>query len=153
MKKIITILLSMILVLLSSACLSNNKQNTKAQYYKDMIFVNQYAKDLDGVIDCEYEMAVFGSNDRLSVPGPSDYAYSGVIYLEEEEAEDIFNSYSWTQDSTFNQTSIGTISLSSFSGDTWYRCDDFAKEKFPTLNVKYLRFNGKNAIIFDCMTY
>ena len=149
-KKIISVILSFVFVASLVAC--SSKPKVQIDYVTNNKFVEFYAEDLEGVTSCEFEQILHdNSGGRIPVPGPSDYEYRGIITLSEEEAEEYFNKYNWTEDTSFVCPDLGSIDTSKLSGDTWYYCTDFQNDNFHSLGINYLRFNGKDKIIILAM--
>lgn len=118
-------------------------------------FIEKLTEDLDGVKRCEYETIrvayrMFGKNFSM---GPTDPSYRGIITLSEEEGERIFKEYNWLLDDTFVAGGMSEIDTSYLQGEDWYFCNDFEVHTFPTVIVHYVRFNGKDTIVFDVASY
>ena len=118
-------------------------------------FIENLTEDLEGIDGCEYETIrltyrMFGRNFSM---GPTDPSYRGIITLSEEEGERIFKEYNWISDDTFTADNMSEIDTSSLRGEDWYYCNDFEVHTFPTVIVHYVRFNGKDTIVFDVASY
>lgn len=148
LKKLFALCISFVFVISSSACF---KSKPEVYHFTGTDFTDYYVSSLQGLSYCEYERITLGNPHSL-VPGPTDYEYRGIIHLSEEEAEKIFNSYSWTEDTSFSCPDFGTVNTSFANNDSWYSCHEFQNDYFNYLNVHYLRFNGKDAILFDAIS-
>ena len=82
-----------------------------------------------------------------------DQGYRGIIYIDEAEAQRLMNDYDdwWLETSAL--PSMKDVNLSSVQGSDWYCSNEFVKEFSTMLQIKDLRFNGKDAIIFDVHTF
>ena len=153
-KKLICIILPIILILRLFAC--STEPQEQISYSTSTAFIKNLTDGkLKGVTSCECETVrvayrMFGRNFSM---GPTDPDYRGIITMSEEEGENLFNQYNWIWDDTFVLEDIGEIDTSYLQGDKWYFCNDFETETFPTVIVHYIRFNGKDTILFYVSSY
>ena len=129
------------------------KQTEIIDHYHNQAFTNKYAKDLT-VTDCEYEQIRigYGRNGDYSL-GPTDPRYRGVIKISEEQARELNSTYKWIYDDTFTSFDLGSIDTSSLQGEDWYFCNQFENDYFSMVNRYFVRFNGKDTIVFDVQTF
>ena len=150
-KFIITVIVLLIVLPIFVFCAYPKTPKEFITYQKDKVFTNKYVDKLEGVVSCEYEKidrAYVFLGKKYSM-GPTDPEYRGIITLSEEEGKKIFNSYDWHLDNTFNPSGmVGSIDTSYLNGDEWYFNYDFDNEYFY-MGLGYVRFNGKDTIIFD----
>ncbi len=147
-NKISCFILSIILFFSLSACSADPQEIITTG--SGTAFIKKITEDLDDVKGCKYETirvayTMFGKNFSM---GPTDPSYRGIITLSEEEGERIFKEYNWLLDDTFTPDGMSEIDTSYLQGEEWYYCNDFDVHTFPTVIVNYVRFNGKDTIVF-----
>ena len=152
-NKISCFILSILLFFSFTACSGEEKETITTG--SDTALIKKLTEDLDGITGCEYETirrayTMFGQNFSM---GPTDPSYRGIITLSEEEGKRIFKEYYWLLDDTFMADGMSDIDTSDLQGEDWYYCNSFDVHTFPTAIVHYVRFNGKDKIVFYVSSY
>ena len=152
-NKISCFILSILLLFSLSACSGDPQEIITTG--SGTAFIKNLTEDLEGITGCEYETIrvaykMFGRNFSM---GPTDSSYRGIITLSEEEGEKIFKEYNWLLDDTFSADGMSEIDTSYLQGEDWYYCYGFEVHTFPTVIINYVRFNGKDTIVFDVESY
>ena len=148
-KVIITAVVVLIVLAVLAFCAIPKYPQEFITYHKDKVYTNNYVSKLEGVVSCEYEKidkAYVFLGKKYSL-GPTDPAYRGIITLSEEEGKKIFNDYDWHLDDEF-VPEIGSLDTANLKDDEWYFNYDFDNDYFY-MGLGYVRFNGKDTIIFD----
>lgn len=150
-KKIIYCLLVACSVFTLMGCDKNdpNLVDTSTYYHDDFV-LQHYAANPDTASSSEYEVSVLGGQSR--VPGPTDYKYTGVIYLTEDAALSYIDDYEWVEADNV-PFDCSNIDYKYLENDTWYTCSDFTQSYFKGVAVSSLYFNGEDALIFSVSTY
>ena len=137
-------------LLISSICTglfscSNEPQRNVTLYDNDFV-IEHYTEGIDVSDKTTYEQIVFTT--KYFDIGPHEPRYRGIIYLSDEEASELMDSYEWEE--TSPEFEFDEVDISGMD-EPWYRCNDFTKDTFKFVNVHYAVFNG-DVIIFDIQT-
>ena len=135
--------------MLMSACSKSGRNGDQPEEVVDL-FNNAWVmenymnavQDYDHVIN---EQVYFDWGGRSI--GPTEYRYRGIVYLTDEEAERLWNEYTWDEadDVSFEFGKMET----DFIGDgPWYSSQDFNKDNYSTVIVNYTVFDGEK-LVFD----
>lgn len=138
------------IVICLSACQPQMVEST--QHATDKVFTNKYMKSLNGITSTDYEGYWMSEKILMFEMSEKDQGYRGVIYIDEAEAERLTNNYDWSLE-TADLPSMKDVSLAPVQGDTWYYSYNFGLEFSTMLQIKDLRFNKKNAVVFDVHTF
>jgi hypothetical protein len=110
-------------------------------------------EDLDGITSVDYEEYWLSEKILFFEMSGKDMAYRGIIYISEEKAQELLEDYDdWSLDQT-GLPKMNEVDTKPISGSDWYYSYDFASEYSTLLQIWDLRFNGKDAIIFDVHTF
>ncbi|MCR4686477.1 MAG: hypothetical protein K5659_02830 [Lachnospiraceae bacterium] len=145
-KKILTIIILALLTLTFTGC---SKTVENSQHMTGRIFTNKYMEDLDGITSVDYEEYWLSEKILFFEMSGKDEGYRGIIYISEEKAQELLEDYDdWSLDQT-GLPKMNEVDTKPISGSDWYYSNDFASEYSTLLQIWDLRFNGKDAIIFD----
>ena len=106
----------------------------------------RYFEDLD-YTGIKYEEIAWQTNDRLAV-GPTEPWYAGVLYVGEDEAEDLWDKYEW-EECSFPDIELYDVEVKDIESSTWYSSNDFnsvISEK--GVQVDELVFNGSEIVFY-----
>ena len=153
MKKTKTILITVLLGILMCCTACQSKMVESTQHATDKVFTNKYMDSVKGITSTDYEGYWMSEKILWFEMSGKDQGYRGIIYIDEAEAQRLMNDYDdwWLETSAL--PSMKDVNLSSVQGSDWYCSNEFVKEFSTMLQIKDLRFNGKDAIIFDVHTF
>ncbi len=145
-KTIPAVALALALALSIGGCsFENHKEGTQVVIYlEDGSIMERYMNAVEEYDRVEYEEVYIDRGERSI--GPTEYRFRGIVYLTEEEAERLWDTYEWEEADPafeFEQVDIGS------AGDgPWYSCEQFNKDNYSTIVPSYTVFDGKN-LVFD----
>ena|GEM_PF-4417110 len=104
----------------------------------------------DGIEDCYWTSGTYG----VSSIGPSDIWLKGIIFLEDDLADNIFNDYNFSR-SKIVMDIDKFINEKDFMLFEWYKSEEFIKDVMEGQDyIKEIYFDPNNKIIyFDLSTY
>ena len=82
----------------------------------------RYFDELD-YTDIEFEEIYWQTNDRLAV-GPTEPWYAGVLYLTEEQADELWDEYEW-EACDFPDIELYDVEVPQTDSNLWCSSDDF----------------------------
>lgn len=146
-KSLLVILICLIVML--CGCGQSNPVEV-VSYYQDDNLMQHYGNTYTDYVSVECEQVIIQWQDasgRESSVGPNEPKYRGVIHLSQEQAEQLMESYDWTEDTP--QIVFDSIEYESSDSDSWYTSKEFEKELFTKVAINYVYFNGADAIVFE----
>lgn len=106
----------------------------------------RYFEDLD-YTGIKYEEIAWQSNDRLAV-GPTDPWYTGVLYVSEDETENLWDKYEW-EACEFPDIELYDVEVKDIENSTWYKSKDFNSEiSHKGVQVNDIVFNGSEIVFY-----
>ena len=142
-RRILGFVLCIAVVLGVASCSFDPKETvTNIQYYNDAGSVFKYIYGLDDYESIEYEAVVHTT--RVSM-GPHEPLYRGVIVLDGDLAEEIWNKYEW-QEADPEPFEFEKLDTQSLNDDTWYYSEEFAKDTIKYEPTDYIYFNGSKVV-------
>ena len=148
-KPVISILL-MILILGLTGCQSGTVERT--QHLTDGVFTDKYMGSVKGITSTDYEGYWWAEKVLWFEMSGKDQGYRGIIYIDETEAKRLLREYDdWGAIDTPLPV-MKEVDTAAVGSDEWYHSDKFTSEISKMLQIKDLRFNGVNAIVFDVHT-
>ena len=104
-----------------------------------------YFDELD-YTNIEYEQIYWETNDRLAI-GPHEPWYAGVLYLTEEQADELWDEYEW-EECEFPDIELYDVEVPQTDSNVWCSSADFnAYIQGQAINVENIVFNG-SVIVF-----
>ena len=134
-----------------TACQSQMVEVT--DHHTDRIFTNRYMDSIKGITSTDYEGYWMAEKVLWMDISGKDQGYRGIIYIDETEAQRLLNDYDGWWQETSPVPSMTEVDTSLVQGSDWYCSNAFVKDFSTKLQIKDLRFNGKDAIIFDVHTF
>ena len=139
--KSVTTMLAIEMIIGLTGC--KNEPVKNVSYHTDDYVIEHYTQGIEGISSNEYETIVYTL--KYFDMGPHEATYRGIIYLEEDAAEELMEKYEWKEvENTsfeFDEVDIGDAETK-----TWYRSNDFEKESFKMIAVRYACFDGEKII-------
>ena len=148
-KTAIALLLGIVMCL--TACQTKMVEST--QHATGRTFTNKYMSSVKGITSTDYEGYWMSEKILWFEMSGKDQGYRGIIYIDEAEAERMMKDYTDWWEETSPLPTMKDVDMTKVSGSTWYCSNQFTAEFNTMLQIKDLRFNGKDAIIFDVHTF
>ena len=140
------LVLLMICTMLLTSCMGRKKEpEIVVTLYNDSVIIEHYMNAVEEWDHAIYE-EVYADWGGRSI-GPTEYRYRGVVYLTDEEAERLWNSYEWVETDA-PDFEFGKVDGSSLGSGPWYKCSDFDGDNYSTIVSSYTVFDGEK-IVFD----
>lgn len=92
-KNLVLILLLCVILIVAGCSLKNNKDTTVYTDIDKIQSVLPKIYESNSVIDVHFICETLGSNKFSLIPGPSDYKYTGVITIDQDFAQSIYDIY------------------------------------------------------------
>ena len=92
-KNLVLILLLCVILIVAGCSLKNNKDTTVYTDIDKIQSVLPKIYESNSVIDVHFICEALGSNKFSLIPGPSDYKYTGVITIDQDFAQSIYDIY------------------------------------------------------------
>ena len=126
--KTITTTLALLMMIGLTGCKNDPVKNTQG---------------LEGVKTNEYETIVYTT--KYFDLGPHESTFRGIIYLEEDAAQELMEKYEWkeVQNTSFE---FDEVDIGDAEDKTWYRSNEFEKDTFKMISVRYACFDGEKII-------
>ena len=153
MKKtrIVISILLICLIAFFTGCQSKMVEST--QHATGRTFTNKYMSSLKGITSTDYEGYWMSEKILWFEMSGNDQGYRGIIYIDEAEAQRLMKDYTDWWEETSALPTMKDVDMTPVKGSTWYCSNQFTAEFNTMLQIKDLRFNGKDAIVFDVHTF
>lgn len=149
MKRVSSVLLLFILVLGLTACGKSHPVNV-VKLLTDNYVIDHYTDDFPTFSNIETEIYyVSWEGGLFGSVGPTEPGYRAVVSLD-KDAIDQIDEYEWTEVEE-PQFTLELIDIP--ENQEWYMCKQFEKDKFKSVNVNYMYYNGVDTVVFDVHTY
>ena len=152
MRKITAMLITAVMLLSVTACSLKSGGEMVYKHFEDTQILKDHLKDsedLDWVTDCEYVEYAYQNYER-GIPanfGPSEPGFYGIIRITADKAEELNETYEWTEcDTQFLTDELG---FDEFEDSTWYSNPEFKGSLFKAVNTLDVCFNGEDTIYFS----
>ena len=133
-------------VLISSCAARNrNEPEEVVTLFNDTVIAENYMNAIEDYDHVIYEEVYFDWGGRSI--GPTEYRYRGVVYLTDEEALRLWNSYEWVETDA-PDFEFGKVDGDSLGSGPWYKCSEFDSDNYSTVVPSYTVFDGEK-IVFD----
>lgn len=146
MKKLFASALILTVALAFTGCHENKEKIT---FSDNTELIDRYLPGIKEYSGTEYESRIFVSTtfgiEGLFDIGPHEPRYSGVVYLDEDDAKVLAESYEWVE-TTKPDISFSEVDYVIPDDCTWYRSDEFNKEGVGLINPVTVAFNGEVVI-------
>ncbi len=130
----------------TTACNSGNGE--QVYLHNSDAFIENHTS---GILDYESISYEEYAGAGVMSMGPHEPLYRGIIYLEEQYAQDISEDYEWEE--TDVEFAFTKVDVSGLEGP-WYSSEKFSKElaKYTYEPFDYVVFNGKE-LVFSLKTH
>ena len=154
MKKLISLLLTATLLTAFTGCSLLREVDRGGSSEPELVHYlhdgdNLTLRYFDGIdyTGIKYEEIAYQSNDRLAV-GPSEPWYAGVLYVEGEEAERLWDEYEWVE-CAFPHIDLYDVEVGDIDTSSWYTSADFDQEISNTgVQVIDIVYNGSEIVFY-----
>ena len=143
-----TVILSLVAgTILLSSCAGRSRKEPEVvvTLFNDSVIIEHYMNAVEEWDHAIYE-EVYADWGGRSI-GPTEYRYRGVVYLTDEEAERLWNSYEWVETDA-PDFEFGKVDGDSLGDGPWYKCSEFDSDNYSTIVPYYTVFDGEK-IVFD----
>lgn len=139
--KTVTTTLAIVMLIGLTGC--KNEPVKNVSYKTDDYVIEHYTQGLEGVESNEYETIVYTL--KYFDLGPHEATFRGIIYLEDDAAQELMEKYDWkeVQNTSFE---FDEVDIGDAEEKTWYRSNEFEKETFKMISVRYACFDGEKII-------
>lgn len=144
-KRLSTVIL-LVFMFGTTACNSGNGE--QAYLHNGDTFIKNHTS---GILDYESTSYEEYAGAGVMSMGPHEPLYRGIIYLEEQYAQDISEDYEWEE--TDVEFAFTKVDVSGLEGP-WYSSEKFSEElaKYTYEPFDYVVFNGKE-LVFSLKTH
>ncbi len=148
-RKICSCLIAFIMLtscIFASGCGRRNAEPEQVVTLKtDSWIMDNYMQGIEEYDNVVYEQVYFDHGERSI--GPTESRFRGVVYLTEDEALSLTESYEWEEVQT-TEFEFEQITSDDLGEGPWYSSTEFNKDNFNAVIVNYVVFDGER-IVFD----
>lgn len=154
MKKAVSLILTATMMFTMAGCKSLYQLDPASKTEQELVHVLhsgddvglRYFDELD-YTDIEFEEIFWQTNDRLAV-GPTEPWYAGVLYLTEEQADELWDEYEW-EACDFPDIELYDVEVPQTDSNLWCSSDDFNDTiASQGIQVNDIVFNGDVLVFY-----